>query len=174
MITATNSLVNNINSQTSVISGLASIGQGYLITSKNSTSLTDSKIDASLINQIGNNSNVAYATSEEMIQGTLATENGSYSVNILGVNNLQAYLDNNGASINGAISQNQTDVDVGVILANLASIGVNDSVSVTVDNNTCQLIVAGITQTTKQSDSELIMPLNSSNYHRKPANSLFY
>ena len=161
LITATNSLVNNINSQTSVISGLASIGQGYLITSKNSSSLADSEVDASLINQVSNNSNVAYATSQEIIQGILTTENGSYPVNILGVNNLQAYLNNNGASIDGAVCQNQTDVDVGVILANLASISVNDSVSVTVNNNTCQLSVAGITQTTKQSDSELIMPLET-------------
>src|SRR5208283_64397 len=132
LITATNSLVNNINSQTSLISGLASIGQGYFITSKNSSSLVDSEVDASLINQVSNNSNVAYATSQEINQGTLTTENGSYSVNILGVNNPQAYLENNDASINGAVCQNQTDVDVGVILANLASISVNDSISVTV------------------------------------------
>jgi len=161
LTTSVNSLVNNINSQTSVLSELPSIGQTYLITSKNSTSLSDSQIDPALINQIKNNSNVNYAASQQIIQATLTTKLGNYTVNILGVDNVRAYFDNDGASISGSVSQNQSETDVGIILANLASININSSLTVTIYNKITQLNVVGISRTTKQSDTELIMPLKN-------------
>ena len=159
LITSVNSLVNNINTQTPILNELTNTGQTYLLTSKNSTSLSNSQIDPSLINQIQSNPDVNYATSQQITTATLQTEHGSYTVNILGVNNVADYLINNKASINGSVSQTTTETDIGIILANLASTSLNQSVTVAVNNQTTQLTIVGITQTTKQSDTELIMPL---------------
>jgi len=159
LLASINSLLNNINAETTVLSALSSTGQTYIITSTNSTSLSDSHIDANLINQIRNNSNVNYATSQQLTQATLTTKSGNYTINILAVDNVQAYLNNRRASINGSISQKPSETDVGIILSQLASINKNDSVQITVNNQRAQLKVVGITQTTQQSDTQLIMPL---------------
>lgn len=140
---------------------LSSIGQTYLLTNKNSPSLYDSQIDSSLISQIQNNTNVNYALGERIIQGTLTTKSGIYSVNLLGVSNVADFLNGDNARINGSISQSQSQTDVGIILANLASIKLNDTLTLTVNNKTGELYTAGITQTTEQSDTELIMPLTA-------------
>ena len=84
LVTSVNCLVNNINSQTTAITKLASIGETYLITSKDSTSLTDSQIDSTIINQVKNATDIGYAVSQQLIQATLLTDNGSYTVNCAG------------------------------------------------------------------------------------------
>lgn len=159
LITSVNSLVNNINSQTPVANELSTIGQTYLITSRSATSLYDSQVNPDVVNQIQDNANVGYATSQQVTQATLVTEAGNYSINLLGVSNLQEYLSQNSASISGSIAQNQSETDIGIILANLASIDVNSSITLALSHRLCQLTVVGITQTSQQSDSEMIMPL---------------
>lgn len=52
-----------------------------------------------------------------------------------------------------------SETDIGVILSQLAQVNLNDSVFLTVDNESVQLKVVGIVQTSQQSDTELIMPL---------------
>ncbi len=159
LLTSINSLVNNINSQATIVGELSTIGQTYLLTSKNSTSLSDSQIDASLINQIQNNPNVNYATGQKIVQGTLTTKNGTYKVNVLGISNLEDFLRTSNARVNGSISQGESQTDVGIILANLASVKLNDTLALAINNQPIQLLAAGVTQTDEQSDTELIMPL---------------
>ncbi len=161
LITSVNCLVNNINSQTTLLSKLASPGETYLITSKNSTSLSDSQIDPTIIDQIKNNSDVNYATSQQIIQATLTTNAGNYTVTLRGVDDIQAFLTNHQASINGSISQKESQANLGIILAKLASVNKNDQLNITINNKSAQLKVAGIIQTTQQSDAELTMPLTT-------------
>jgi len=158
LVASVNSLVNNINSQMPMLSALSNVGQTYLLTSRSSTALSDSQVDPSLINQIQNNPNVIYATSQQIVQAVLGTNLGSYTVDILGVNNVTTYLIHDSGGINGSVSLNRGEVDVGVVLANLARVSLHEQVNVTVNGQTSQLTVVGITETTHQSDTQLIMP----------------
>lgn len=104
LLAAVNSLLNNINAQTTLLSTLSRVGETFIIISKNSTSLSGSQISPDLINQIRNNSNVEYATCQQLLQGTLTSKNENYTVNVLGVDNLSAFLSNRQAHLNGSIS----------------------------------------------------------------------
>jgi ABC-type lipoprotein release transport system permease subunit len=161
LITSVSCLLNNINQQTTQLSKLPSIGQTYLITSKNSTSLADSQIDPSLISQIDNNSNIDYATSQQIVPATLTTNNGNFTVNIRAVDNMQAFLNNRQAYVNGSISKKESETDVGIILSQLGAIKINDSINLIINDKINQLKVVGIVQTTQQSDTEVIMPLTT-------------
>jgi len=158
LVASVNSLVNNINSQMPMLSALSNMGQTYLVTSRGSTTLSDSQIAPSLINQIQNSPNVNYATSQQIVPAILGTKLESYTVNILGVNNVTTYLTHDSGSINGSVSLNHGEVDVGIMLANLACISLHEQVNVTVNDQTSQLTVVGITETNQQSDTQLIMP----------------
>ena len=159
LITSVNCLVNNINSQTTLLMKLTSLGETYLITSKSSTSLSDSEIDSTIINQIKNNSDVKYATSQQIIQATLTTSAGNYTVTVRGLDDIRAFFNNRQVRVNGSLSQKETETNIGIILAKLASINKNDSLTLTINNKASQFTVAGITQTQEQSDTEVIMPL---------------
>jgi hypothetical protein len=75
LLASVNCLINNINSYTTILTNIPSIDQTYIISSKNSASLYDSQIDSSLIDKIHNYSDIDYATSQKMVQATLATTN---------------------------------------------------------------------------------------------------
>jgi ABC-type lipoprotein release transport system permease subunit len=161
LLTSVNSLLNNINAETSALTTLSNVGQNYLITSKNSSSLFDSQIDSNLTNQVRNDSNINYATSQQLTQGILKTKDGNYTVNIRAVNDLQAYLGNRGAYVNGSISKNESETNMGIVISQLTSTNKNDPVNLTINNQSTQLKVVGIVQANQQSDAELIMPLTN-------------
>jgi ABC-type lipoprotein release transport system permease subunit len=161
LIASVNLLLNNITAQTRTLSQLASTSETYLIVSKNATALSDSQIDSAIINQIRSNADIDYAVSQQITKATLTTALGNYSVNVRGVYNLQAFLKNNQAYLNGSISQNQSETNIGIILSKLAAINLNDTLTLIINEQPVQLKVAGIIQTTTQSDSELIMPLST-------------
>jgi ABC-type lipoprotein release transport system permease subunit len=160
LLASINSLLNNINAETTIIGTLSTTGQTYLVTNANSTSLTDSQIDAALIDTIRNNTDVNYATNQQTTQATLTTKNGNYTINILAVDNLQAYLKNRQAHINGSISQ-QSQADMGIILSQLVAVNKNDWANITVDDESASLKVTGIIQTTQQCDTQLLVPLST-------------
>jgi ABC-type lipoprotein release transport system permease subunit len=153
--------VNNFTAHTTLLSKLASPGETYLVTSKNSTSLSDSQIDPAIVNQIRNNSNIKDATSQQIIQAILTTNGTSYTVTARGVDDLQVFLRNHQASLSGSISQTESQTNMGIILSKITSINKNDQFNITVRNRSAQLYVAGITQAAQQSDSELTMPLTT-------------
>jgi len=74
----------------------------------------------------------------------------------------QAFLEAKNAQINGTYA-NDTQANVGEILARLASIDNGDEISIAVDNKTVTVEVAGIVKTFTQSDTELIVPMNVAN-----------
>jgi ABC-type lipoprotein release transport system permease subunit len=159
MITAVDCLVNNINQQTLAVTKLARVGENYLITSGGISDLSDSQIDSNLICQIKNNSDIGYATAQKLVEASLSTNAGTFTVTVRGVDDVQAFLNNRGASINGTVCQNSSQANVGVILASLACVERNDLLNLTINNYSLQLQVAGITQSNGQSDSEIIVPL---------------
>ena len=160
LLASVNALVNNINAQTTLITKLASSGETYLVTSENSTSISDSKIQPNLIDQIKNNPDIKYATAQQTIQATLKTNTGNYAVTIKGVDDIQAFLKNNRASINGTISK-ENQANIGIILAKLTSVNKNDLLNLTIGDQSTQLKTTAITQANQQSDTQITMPLSS-------------
>jgi ABC-type lipoprotein release transport system permease subunit len=158
LITSINCLVNSINSQTAIL-GKLTVGQTYLVTSKNSTALSDSQINPEIIAQIKNNQDINRVISQQVIRANLTTNEGNYSVTARGVDDLHAYFGNRQAYIDGAISQNISQTNIGTILSKLTSTNKNAIVTLTINNKPTSLKVTGITQTHGQSDTELTLPL---------------
>lgn len=160
LLTSVNALVNNIDSQTTLISKLASSGDTYLITSQNSNSISDSKIQSRLIDDIKSNQDIKYAIAQQTTKATLKTSNGTYDVTIKGVDDIKAYLKNNRAYVNGAVSQ-ENQANVGIVLAKLSSVNKNDLLNLTLAGRLTQLRVSAITQANQQIDTQITMPLST-------------
>ena len=161
LLTSVSCLVNNINAQTTALGQLASVGETYILTSKESSSLSDSQIHLNLISQVKNFSNVKYATSHWLIQADVAFHNSTFPITARGVDDTKAYLTKNSAYINGSACKTTAEVDVGVILANLMGLNKNDNITLIINGASTQLKVVGITRTQTQSDSQLIIPLTT-------------
>lgn len=161
LIASTNSVVNSINSQAYALSQFARIGNAYLIISRNATSTFDSQVDAKLANLINSTGDVEYVLPQKLSEATLATSSGNYTAVIRGVDDIQAFLNVRTASVQGSVGVNETQANVGEILAKLASINATDEVSLTVGSNSLKVEVAGIVVTEAQSDTELIIPMKT-------------
>ncbi len=161
LLTSVNCLVNNINAQTAALTRLASVGETYVIKSQNAASLSDSQIDANLIDVVKNASNVKYATNQQLNQATLTVHNQSFTIIVRGVADVKAYLTQNAAVINGSAPKTDSDADVGIIIANMVDVQKNDQIILTVNGQSTQFRIAGVTRTQTQSDSQLIMPLST-------------
>jgi ABC-type lipoprotein release transport system permease subunit len=161
LVTAVNCLVNNINQQTTLLTKLATTGETYLVTSKNSLGLSDSQIESVLPAEIRNNSNVQSAFSETIAHATLTTENLTCSVVIRGLDDPAAYYKAYHASVNGSFCQNNTQANVGVILAKLVNISKNDLVNLTINGKPAAFFVAGVVQANQQTDAELTIQLST-------------
>ncbi|MCW4025646.1 MAG: FtsX-like permease family protein [Candidatus Bathyarchaeota archaeon] len=160
LVASVNGIVNNINAQTSAIAKLATAGEAYLITSKNSTCLTDSQINPLLINQFKNNSQIQYATCHQLSQANLSANSGQYSVTIRGVDDVAAFFGDRHAWVSGSVCK-ENQVNLGTILSKLTSINRGDLLNFSVNNQPLQLKVSGIVQSQEQSDSEIILPLST-------------
>ena len=160
LLASVNALVNNINSQTTLITKLASKGDTYLITSEDSTSLSDSQIPSSIIGQLKNNSDIKYTIAQQTSQATLETNTGNYAITVKGIDDIQAFLKNNRASINGTVSK-ENQANIGIMLAKLASVNKNDLLNLTIASKSIQLKATSITQANQQTDTQITMPLTT-------------
>jgi len=155
------SVVNYVNSQAETMGKLLNVGETFLILSKNSTSITDSKVDTELTSLIRNTTNTEYVLPQKVFRASLITTSNRSTVLVRGVGT-QAFLEARNAQING-VSANETQANVGEILARLASINKGDEINIAVDNKMVTVEVAGIVQTFTQSDTELIVPMSVAN-----------
>jgi ABC-type lipoprotein release transport system permease subunit len=160
LVASVNCIVNNINAQTLAIAKLANTGETYLVTSKNSTCLTDSQIDPALINQFKNNSQIQYATCQQLLQANLTTPTGQYIATVRGVNDVDAFFSDRNARVNGSVCEG-SQVNLGIILSKLVSIDKGDLLNFSVNNQQVQLNVSGVVQSQEQSDSEIILHLST-------------
>jgi len=161
LLASVNSLVNNINAQTQTLSQLAGVGGTYLVTSKNSASLSDSSVDPGLAGKIQSVSGVKNVLSQNMFQANLATALGNYTISVLGVSDVKSYFTDRHAVVNGSIAVNATQANAGSILAKLASINLNDTATLTFGSQIAQVQVVGIVQTVTESDAELVVPMET-------------
>lgn len=172
IVASMNTIANFIDSQTSSIGQLASVGDKYLALSKNSTSLSDSGISPETENAF-NSSEIASFYGQKIFNGNLQTGSGDYTVAIRGVENLSAYLNAQSANVNGTTAKNMSEANAGVLLANVASLNKNDYANVTVGNASLTVKIVGVTTTQTQLDSELIVPIETADYLTNNSNLSF-
>jgi hypothetical protein len=155
-------IVNFINSQTTQVSQLASIGNKYLVLNKSSLFLSDSVLSTEAIEAL-NHSSVKSCFSQKILSGTIQTRSGEFNVSIRGVDDVAAYLKAQQASLNGSYAKGSAEADIGLLLGEVCSVNVQDSVYVSVGNVKLSLNVTGTVRTLTQLDSELIVPLQTAN-----------
>jgi len=155
------SVVNSVNSQAETMGKLLNVGETFLILSNNSTSITDSKVATELTSLIRNVTNTKYVLTQKVFTASIIKNSNRSTVLVRGVDT-QAFLEARNAQING-VSANDTQANVGEILARLVSINKGDMVTIAVDDTMVTVEVAGIVQTFTQSDTELIVPMSVAN-----------
>lgn len=161
LLTSINCLVNNISAQTTAIAQLSTASQTYIVTSKDATAISDSKINHQIIDQIKANSETKYANAQQHIKASISTTTQTYMVQVNGVDDIKTYLQNKHAYINGSASQKPNQANAGTILATIAGLNRNDNITLTVGDKTTQLTITGITRANQQLDNQLIIPLTT-------------
>ena len=163
LLASVNSLMNNVSAQTETLSQLAGVGKAYLITSQNAQGLTDSQIDAALVNVVNSTGGAGYILPQKLVSATLSCDSGTYDITIRGVDSVRDFCNAKKAAVKGSVAVNETHVNVGRILSQLAAVNVSSTITITVAGQTLPFKVAGIITTSTQSDSETIMPLKTLN-----------
>lgn len=161
ILASMNSIVNHINWQTEALGGYVNVGGTFLALSRSSTSMTDSKIDAELTSLLNNTTDVKYTIPQRTLTATLTTDSSNQTILIRGVEDVSIFLNLRGAYVNGTSAKNETEANIGEILARLATINLEDEVNLTVDNTTLKVKVVGIVKTLTQNDAELIVPMEA-------------
>jgi len=152
------SVVNHLNSQAETIGNLPSSGETFILLSKDSASITDSRVDMELANLVSNATDPTYALPQKIFYARLVTgSNGSLAL-VRGVD-VPTFLEARHGRMNGSAAEGM-QANVGELLARLASIRVGDQIGMDVDNKLVTVEVAGIIQTLTQSDTEIIVPMN--------------
>lgn len=152
------SVVNHLNSQAETIGNLLHVGETCLVLSKESSSITDSKIDIELANLVNNATNTKHVLPQKIFYVKLITASNHSDILVRGVD-VPAFLEARHARMNGSAAEDM-QANVGELLARLASIEVGDQIDIEVDNKRVTVEVAGIIQTLTQSDTEIIVPMN--------------
>ncbi|MFA5573245.1 MAG: hypothetical protein WDA42_09065, partial [Candidatus Bathyarchaeia archaeon] len=160
LLASVGALVNNLNSQASLLMKLGGAGNAYLVTSEGSSSLFDSEVPFSVVELLRGDSQVSSVVAQQVLQGSLVVDGGGLSVFVRGVDDVGLYLKNCRASINGSVS-GENQVNVGVILARYAGVSRGDLLNFTVAGKMVQFRVSSVVQANQQVDTQIVMPLSS-------------
>jgi len=161
-----NSIVNHISSQAEILGGFVNVGGTFLILSRNSVSLTDSEIDMELASLVNNTASAKYVLPQKFFKATLTAGSSNYTVNVRSVDDVGGFLKLRKAYVKGtAAKANEKQADVGEILARLASIDLEDEITLAINNSrSLKVKVAGVVKTLTQIDTELIIPMETVNH----------
>ena len=152
------SIINHINLQAEALGKTRNASGNFLLMSKNSTSITNSKVSIELTYVLENVSIVKYIFPQKIFTATLMTNSRNYTTIVRGVDP-KSYLNFRHARVNGSLA-NDMQANIGEILARLASIGKDDEVTLIANNKHVRIEVAGIVKTFSQLDTELVVPLS--------------
>jgi len=164
IIASMNSITNYINSETGAFGGLQSIGGTYLILGENSNSLADNNIDAELAEQLNDISDIKYTIPQKVSTATLTASSSNHTIIIRGVGDVITFLNIRRAYLNGTTAKNETEANIGQILAKSISINQEKEANLTIGNNHLKVKVVGIVRTLTQTDTELIVPMETVNH----------
>ncbi|MEM2687153.1 MAG: FtsX-like permease family protein, partial [Thermoproteota archaeon] len=156
-----NSTINHINSKTEALGRLIDVGETYLIISRNSTSITDSKIDAGLTNLINDIAGVEYVLPQKIFKAILTTNSTNRAVLVRVVEDVSGFLRLRNAYVNGTIAKGREEVNTGEVLARTADIAPNTTIILSVNGKNVSFKVVGIYRTQSQLDGEILIPLTA-------------
>ncbi len=159
ILVATSSVVNYVVLQAQVLSGLISPGDVYIVVSRNSTNVIDSRVDVRLVGKLNNVGYIRYVLAQRVLIANLTTDSGIHVIHIRGVDDVGAFLRVRGAYLNGSVARGLGECDVGELVAGLFSIKLNDSVSLSVDDRHVDVRIVGVFKSRTQNDAELIVPM---------------
>ena len=160
IITSMNALVNHINAQGEVLSELVNLGGTFLILNVDSSSITHSEIDSELTDLLSNRTDVQYVSPQRIITTTLVADSANnLSFTVRGVDDVNKFLTNRKAYVNGSTPKSGSEANIGEILSRSTSIKIGDEVNLTLGSNYLKVKVVGMIRTLTQSDTELIVPM---------------
>ena len=164
ILASMNAALNYINSQAETLGELVNLGGTYLILSRNSTSTTNSSINAELATRLSNLTYVKYVVPQRILTANVTTESSSQTILVSGVEDVNSFLKLRRAYVNGTTAKTETDANIGEILAGSTSIKLGDEVNLTVDNSILKVKVVGIIRTQTQTDAELTTTMDAINH----------
>lgn len=163
ILVGTGSVVNYINLQSQVLGGFINPGGVYIVLSKNSTSITDSRVNIGLVSLFNNVGYVKYVVAQRMLNVSLFTDSGVRVVYVRGVSDVGVFLKMRGAYLSGSVARNWTECDVGELFARVFSIRLGDSIRLGFNGVYVDVKVVGLFKSQTQSDAELIVPIETVN-----------
>jgi ABC-type lipoprotein release transport system permease subunit len=163
ILVGTGSVVNYINLQSQVLGGFINPGGVYIVLSKNSTSITDSRVDVGLVSLFNNVGYIKYVVAQRMLNVSLFTDSGVRVVYVRGVSDVGVFLKMRGAYLSGGVARNWTECDVGELFARVFSIRLGDSIRLGFNGVYVDVKVVGLFKSQTQSDAELIVPIETVN-----------
>ncbi|MGC9165266.1 MAG: ABC transporter permease [Thermoprotei archaeon] len=159
ILVATSSVVNYVVLQAQMLGGLISPGDVYIVVSRNSTNMINSRVDVRLVGELNNVGYIRYVLAQKVLVVNLTTDSGVHVIYIRGVDDVGAFLRMRGAYLNGSVARGLSEYDIGELVARLFSIRLNDNVSLSVDGKHVDGRIVGVFKSRTQNDAELIVPM---------------
>jgi len=156
ILSSAQSITNHINFQTEMLEKLVYAGGPYLILSGNSTSITDSRVDAGLASKLSGLSCVRWAVPQRVIEAELETSAGSRTINIRCLDDVRGFLERMGSYINGTTPESWVEADVGEVLARAYNVNRGDELELGVGGKHVKLKIVGVFRSQTNSDAELL------------------
>lgn len=163
VIVSMNCIVNYMDVEFQALSRLVNIGGTYLILSGNSTSITDSKLDSIVLEEINCLVDVQHIFPQRVLRSELISNSTILPVYVRYVGDIEGFLKFRNAYINGVVARVFGEVNVGGVLAEIAGISLHDRLNITIEDNILQFNVVGIFITRTGLDAEVIIPLGEIN-----------
>jgi ABC-type lipoprotein release transport system permease subunit len=160
IVASMNAIVNFVNFQSSAVGQLASVGDKYLVVSKNCTSLMSSHVGRETVNAL-NCSEINSFSGQRVFNCGVQTSSGNYTTILFAVENLTGYLQVQSAYLNGSVPKSSGEADIGMLFAETSSLDKDDYAVVTVGNDSLTVKIVGVTRTQSQLDSEIIVPIQT-------------
>ena len=170
IITSMTSIINYLIFQTESLGNLVNTGGTYIILNRNSTTISDSCLNANLLEKLSDIDGIEYLLPQRLLPANLTTRLSTNLIYVRGVN-AEIFLKLRHASLNGTIAKDSTEANVGEIIANIFSIKVGDEIDLAFKRFHIKVKVVGIFRSRTQSDTEIIIPMETINTLTKENNT---
>ncbi len=160
VVASMTAIVNFVDTQTSAIGQLASVGNKFLVIARGCSSLDASEISVAVADAF-NQSDFSYVAPQKLLPAILEAAGNQYSVDLRGVGNLSDYMKAQSAYVNGSWAKNHGEGNAGALLAKTAGLSKGDYVNVTASGVVMSIKIVGIADSRSQLDSELLLPLET-------------
>ncbi|MCS7119589.1 MAG: FtsX-like permease family protein, partial [Candidatus Bathyarchaeota archaeon] len=156
-----NSIVNSINQEARTLAAIINQGGTYIILSRNSTSLTDSRIDPKLANVLSSINEVRYIMPQKFLAVNITAKNVERQVILRGVMDVNGFLKTRKAYINGSSAKNVDEASIGEILSSALNLKIGDEITLSRGGKKAKLTVKCIYRTQTSADSEILVPIEA-------------